>query len=230
MPVSDFHGDLAAVVLRAIARFGFALGGGNALLAHGVTDRLTQDVDLFTNRQDGVAAAAGAVEASLAAAGYAFERQDMAGDLAGIFEGMGEGLAEWTVTAADGQQTTLQVAYFGRTHQAVPIGIGPVLDLDDVVGGKVCALASRAAERDYIDVAAALDSGYSVPQIIGLALALDPGLTAEDFAEAGQRLDKLDSTRFARYGLGPDDVARLRKRLKAWPREPGNVPGARTRR
>jgi hypothetical protein len=35
--------------------------------------------------------------------------------------------------------------------------VGPVLDLEDVVGGKVCALASRAYERDYLDTAAALE-------------------------------------------------------------------------
>jgi hypothetical protein len=56
---------------------------------------------------------------------------------------------------------------------------------DDVLGGKVAALASRAVERDYIDVAAALARGYSVAQLTGLAVALDPGLTAEDFADTG---------------------------------------------
>jgi hypothetical protein len=34
-----------------------------------------------------------------------------------------------------------------------------VLDLDDAIGGKVAALATRAAERDYLDVAAALARG-----------------------------------------------------------------------
>jgi hypothetical protein len=33
--------------------------------------------------------------------------------------------------------------------------------------------------------------GYSIGQLIGLARALDPGLTAEDFADAGSRLDHL---------------------------------------
>jgi hypothetical protein len=225
MPVSGLHREVAAVALRAAARYGFALGGGNALIAHGVIDRPTQDVDLFTDREDGVAAAAAVVEAALHAAGYTAERQDKTAGLAGVFEEMGEGLAEWIITTSDGREMMLQMAYFDRCHQPVLMEFGPVLDLDDVLGGKVAALASRAVERDYIDVAAALARGYSVAQLTGLAVALDPGLTADDFADAGQRLDRLGDDRFARYGLIPEDVTRLREQFAAWPRTPGTVPG-----
>jgi hypothetical protein len=225
MPVSELHRKVTAIALRAAARHGFALGGGNALIAHGVIDRLTEDVDLFTNREHGVAAAASAVEVSLRAAGYAAEPQDKTGGLADVFEGMGEGLAEWIVTAPGGEQMMLQMAYFDRGHQPVVMDLGPVLDLSDVIAGKVCALASRALERDYIDVAAALARGYTASQLISLAVALDPGLTAEDFADAGQRLDRLDDDRFERYSLDADDVARLRDRFAAWPRTPAAVPG-----
>lgn len=56
-----------------------------------------------------------------------------------------------------------------------------------------------AAEAAGQAVAAAPACGYSVAQLT--ALALDPGLTAEDFADAGQRLDRLRDDRFAPYGL-----------------------------
>ena len=230
MPVSDLHREVAAVALRAAARHGFALAGGNALIAHGVIDRPTEDVDLFTDREHGVAAAADAVEAALRKAGYTPERQDNTAGLAEVFEGVGEGLAEWIIATPDGREMMLQIAYFDRGHQPILMEFGPVLDLDDVLGGKVTALASRAAERDYIDVAAALGRGYSVAQLTGLAVALDPGLTAEDFADAGQRLDRLGDDRFARYGLTQEDVTRLRERFTAWPRTPGAVPGALPRR
>ena len=39
MPVGELHGQVAAIALRAASRHGFALGGGNALMAHGVIDR-----------------------------------------------------------------------------------------------------------------------------------------------------------------------------------------------
>jgi hypothetical protein len=218
MPLGELHCQVATIALRAAARHGFALAGGCALIAHGVIDRPTEDVDLFTNDEHGVEAAAGAVEASLRGAGFEAERQDKIAGLAEVFPGMGEGLAEWIITAPGGRRMMLQMSYFDRGRQPVVMDVGPVLDLDDVVGGKVVALASRAVERDYIDTAAALQRGYSVGELIGLARELDQGLTAEDFADAGRRLDHLDDEAFARYDLGPQDVARIRERFAAWPR------------
>ena len=44
MPISDLQREVATIALRAAARHGFALAGGNALIAHGVIDRPTEDV------------------------------------------------------------------------------------------------------------------------------------------------------------------------------------------
>jgi hypothetical protein len=217
MPVRGLHRAVAAIALRAAAPHGFALAGGNALIAHGVTDRPTQDVDVFTDEQGAVEAAAAAVQGALRDAGFGAQRRDDTDGLAEVFYGMGEGLAEWIVTAPDGEQMMLQMAYFDRTRSPVLMDVGPVLDLEDVVGGKVCALASRAEPRDYVDTAAAL-TRYSIEQVIGFARRLDPGLTDRDFADAGQRLDQWGDGVFRAFGLGPRDVSRLRKRFAAWPR------------
>jgi hypothetical protein len=217
MPINDLHRRVATIALRAANRYGFALGGGNALIAHGLTDRPTQDVDLFTNEEDGVEAAADSVQNALQSAGFATEREAATAELADAYEGMADGLAEWTVTAPDGQRTMLQMAYFDRTAQPVTMDFGPVLDLEDVVGGKVCALASRAEPRDYIDTAAAL-AHYTVDQVITFARRLDPGLEERDFADAGRRLDRWGDAIFAAFGLGPTDVAALRAAFADWPR------------
>jgi hypothetical protein len=111
----------------------------------------------------------------------------------------------------------LQLAYFHRDRRPVTMDLGPVLDLDDLVGSKVCALAGRAELRDFVDTAAALGR-YTVAELIGLAKRLDPGLTDAEFADAGRRLDRIGDEQFARYGLGKRDVAGLRKRMAAWPR------------
>lgn len=217
MAMIEFHRVVAAAALTVAAPEGFALGGGNALIAHGVVSRLTEDVDLFTNREDGVAQVADAVESALLAAGLEAERQDKTAGLAEIFEGMGEQMAEWTVTGDSGAATTLQMAYIERRNEPVAMDVGPVLHLEDVVGSKVCALASRVATRDYIDTAAALQY-FSIVELIGLARRLDSGLTARDFAEAGRRLDDMDDALFARYGLETADVAELRRKFEGWPR------------
>jgi hypothetical protein len=217
MPVSPLHGQVTAIALRAAAPHGFALGGGNALIAHGLIDRPTQDVDVFSNEEGGVEAAADAVDAALREAGFGTERRDRTGGLSDIFYGMGEGLAEWIITAPGGEQMMLQMAYFERTRRPVIMEFGPVLDLEDVVGGKVCALASRAEPRDYLDTAAALER-YAIDQVIGFARRLDPGLTRRDFADAGRRLDKWGDGIFAPFGLSQEEIARLRERFAAWPR------------
>lgn len=47
MPVEPFLTEIAQIALEAAASYGVALGGGTALVLHGVVDRPTQDVDLF---------------------------------------------------------------------------------------------------------------------------------------------------------------------------------------
>jgi hypothetical protein len=112
----------------------------------------------------------------------------------------------------------LQMAYFDRIREPVVMDVGPVLDLEDVVGGKVCALTSRAYERDYLDTAAALER-YSPAELIAFARRLDPGLEGRDFAEAAQRLDHMPDYAFTSFGLSQHDVARLRERFAAWLRQ-----------
>lgn len=220
MPVDKFHHRVARVALEAAWRHGFALGGGNALIAHGIVDRPTEDVDLFTDEDAGVAAAADAVERALRAAGLEAERRDQTSDVADLFEGFEgfeDGFAEWIVTEPGGRQILLQMAHIERARRPVPMDVGPVLALEDVVGSKVCALAGRAEVRDIVDTAAALRR-FTVEQLIQLAKGLDPGLSDADFADAGRRVDRLDDDVFARYGLGPEEIAEVRERMAAWPR------------
>ena len=111
----------------------------------------------------------------------------------------------------------LQMAYFDRGREPVVMDIGPVLDLEDVAGGKVCALAGCVESRDYADTAAMLER-YSPAQLLGFARRPDPGLGGRDYADAGQRHDQLPDQVFAAIGLSPQDVATIRQRFTAWPR------------
>ena len=166
-----------------------------------------------------MAAAADAVqEGALRAAGFEAERRDQAAGLEDVFYGMGEGLAEWVITAPGGKQTMLQMAYFDRTRGPVTMDVGPVLDLEDLAGGfKVCALASRVEPRDYVDTAAALQR-YTVGQLISFAKRLDPGLEDRDFADAGSTAGPDARPRVRPLRAQPQDVARLREQFTTWPR------------
>jgi hypothetical protein len=47
VPFQELHRTIARIALRTAARYGFALGGGNALMEHGIVDRYTEDVVMW---------------------------------------------------------------------------------------------------------------------------------------------------------------------------------------
>ena len=198
---------------------GFALGGGNALLAHGVISRPTQDAGLFTGQEHGVQAAAGFVEAALRGAGFETRAAGPGGRAAGIVPGMGEGLAEWIVTAPGGEQMALQWLIPARGRAPVIMDIGPVLDLEDVgrEGVRAGQPHRAAGLRGRGRCAAALRSRPADPA----CPAAGSGLAGRDFADAGLRLDQMTDARFAGVGLTRADVTALRERFAGWPRSAG---------
>jgi hypothetical protein len=73
--VDPVHLRLAEIGLKVAGRYGFALAGGYAVQVHGILDRPSEDVDLFTawERRDEFAVAVDAVVDAFAAAGYTVE-------------------------------------------------------------------------------------------------------------------------------------------------------------
>jgi hypothetical protein len=207
--VDAFYTDVAQVALTVATQHGFVLGGGVAWLVNGLVQRPTEDVDLFTDTDGGVAAAAGQVSAALSAAGY----QVVAEQADELFEGMSADIQEFAVTG-NGRALRLTLCRLDRHRAPVVMDLGPVMHLDDLVATKVAALVNRREVRDYIDVAAALER-YPLARVLELAHAADPALDPEDIAEAGRYLDRLDDARFAVYGVDPGPV---RARLEVWPR------------
>jgi hypothetical protein len=70
------HEQIARIALAAGARYGLALAGGYAVAAHGMGNRPSGDVDLFTSWQHRgeFAELAAAVVAALEGAGYRVRR------------------------------------------------------------------------------------------------------------------------------------------------------------
>lgn len=100
----------------------------------------------------------------------------------------------------------------------VPLDVGPVLHIDDAVGSKVTAMAGRGLPRDFVDVAAA-SARYTREELLGLAFTRDTRLRAVDFSYAMIALDRIPDGEFLPYGLGSGDIAVLRERYSAWPRD-----------
>jgi Nucleotidyl transferase AbiEii toxin, Type IV TA system len=212
----EFKDQVARVALRAASAHGFALAGGNALVAHGIIARPTEDVDLFADAPGAVGAAAGLVAEALTSAGLTVTPVAETGDLGEVFYGFDQEMAEFEVSGG-GHLVRLQLVRFDRSRPAVSMDIGPVLHPDDLLGSKVAAMATRAEARDYADVASALAT-YDRSQLIRLARRTDPDLADEEIAEAMQRLDVLNDAVFTQYRFSAEQVRGIREAFASWPR------------
>nr|WP_255607723.1 nucleotidyl transferase AbiEii/AbiGii toxin family protein [Micromonospora sp. PLK6-60] len=221
-PAPDpFQTAVARVALAAASRHGFALAGGQALIAHGVGTRPTEDVDLFTDVAGGVRAAADVVRVALLVAGFEVDTIADPSELDEVFYGFDQEMTEFEVRR-DAQVVRLQLVRFARTTSPVVLDIGPVLHLDDVIGTKVAAMITRAQPRDYVDVAAVLDR-YNRGDLLTLGRRADPDLTDEEILDATRRLDRLPDTA-SRSTASP-------RRRSAWCAAPSRTgPGEPTRR
>lgn len=210
MAINSFQADVARVALEAARSHGFALAGGNALVAHGIVERDTHDVDLFSDQAGSPGAVTGAVQAALEAAGYEVQVTRPPELNSGEF-------AQLVVRRGD-DAMQLDMARDWRKWPPVRLQVGPVLHLDDAVSSKVSAMVGRGAPRDFIDVAAAIDHGYSRQTLMRLTFNRDPGLRVADFTYAMRQLDQLELEDFTDYGLDSQALSALRARFADWPR------------
>ncbi len=203
------HARLARVGLAAVGRFGFCLAGGYAVQAHGMVERPSEDVDLFTT-----AAAERDFPAAVDAAIDAYR----ADGLEATVLARSATYARLAVADPVSRATAkVEMAIDWRAHDPVSIDIGPVLHPDDAVANKVGALYSRAQARDYIDVDAAVASGRYLPDdLLRLAAEHDPGFDPARFVEAVRAVRRLPMAEFVAYGLTESEAAELVDRLLSW--------------
>jgi hypothetical protein len=207
-----FHERLARVALRAADSYGFCLAGGYAVQAHGMVDRRSEDVDLFTTA---------AIDSQFPEAVRAVVQALSTDGLAVVVDLEYATFARLKVTdPVTGEESKLELGVDWRAHPPIEISIGPVLHPNDAVANKICALYSRAAVRDYIDVHGAVASGrYGGAELLKLAADHDPGFDAGMFAEALAHVARVPDAGFAPYGLKPDEAQAVRDRLLAWAAE-----------
>ncbi len=214
-PSADPHGRELAVQ-RAVARIaltgvesaGFALSGSGAIREHGVIDRHTEDVDLFTTSQDTEAfdRAVDRVITDLQSNGYQVEP----GRRAALF-------ARLRVSAANGIGLDVDLGVDWRESEPVRLEIGPVLSLDDAAGSKVAALYSRAEARDYLDVDAIRSDGrFTDEQLLAAAAERDPGFDLAMFTAQLDAASRLRPAQVARYSIDAAGLAEIQQRCARW--------------
>jgi len=167
MPVSDLHRQIAALALAAAREYGFALGGGNALLAPRGHLRAYPGRRLVhrpgawrpgcRRRRGGRAARCGLRTRAAGPGGSPTSSL-----------GYGRGAGRVGRLLRPGSRSRCNWRIPARGREPVIMDIAPVLDMEDVVAGKVCALASRIEPRDYADVVAAMQR-HGSSQLIRLS-------------------------------------------------------------
>lgn len=194
---------IARLALSMPGAEGLALAGGGAMLAHGLVDRPTQDVDLFSPDAD-IAGLASTLVARLSDAGFTV-----------AVEARGETYARLTVTESSGGVCKVELARDARIRRPVHLEVGPVVDVEEIAADKVLALFDRAAARDFVDVAALLRR-FDADRLLRLAAEKDRGFDLPHFAHALRRVQRFDDEDFAALGLAADDIAAIRADAVAW--------------
>jgi hypothetical protein len=207
------HLRLAEIGLKVAGQYGFALAGGYAVQAHGILDRPSEDVDLFTawERRGEFAIAVEAVVNAFRQHGYATEVTQQF-----------ETFARLAVTnpAQPEPAYKVELAANWRALPPVAMDIGPVLHIDDVVAGKMSALYTRAEPRDFLDVDAAIVSGrYTRKRLCELAEQADAGFDRRILADLFGMLERYPDRRFAAYGADANRMNGLRARFDDWRRQ-----------
>ena len=218
MILDDRHRDIARIALSAAGRkYGVAFAGGGALQVHDVSARRTQDVDLFVRKARHVVKAAEVIADALEREGYRVEPVGADDDLGWD---LGREIREFEVYPPGGSDPVqVQVAFFAYTG-TVAKEVGPVVTLDYLATRKTVALLERHRVRDYIDLASLADAGYEVRQLLDMAFAEEPALSAEDAGDAGVHLDQVADERLARELPPGATAAWVRAAFADWPRYP----------
>lgn len=151
---------------------GFVLAGGAALVASGLTDRPTQDVDLFgSDVATGIAAAANALEVACTDRGWTTER-------------IRDSATFRRLVVRSGDDELLVDLAVDSPPLGAPIitAVGPTYPPQELAARKLLALFDRAEARDFVDVHA-LSGRFDLDDLLGLAGDLDEGFTPALLAE-----------------------------------------------
>ena len=198
--------QLIACALEVLADAGFALAGSGAIREHGMTQRPTNDIDLFTVMQASTRFphAVDSLIEHLTANNY---------DV--TVERVSPSFAQLSVTPPHGAPLSVDLAIDWRAH--TPVRVGPVLDIEDAVGNKLSALYSRSYPRDYLDVDAIRATGtISDSRLIELLQERDAGFDVGFFTECLRGAHSISLTQVAAYGINASQLHTIQQRFHAW--------------
>ncbi|MFF0630348.1 nucleotidyl transferase AbiEii/AbiGii toxin family protein [Streptomyces sp. NPDC004296] len=206
MNLTDLHRRLLADVLAIGTPYPLVITGRYAVQAHGLVDRLSQDLDVATENPAPIDEIIHTVGDGLAGRGWGvrlIESSPLSGRL----------IATDPTTGEECEVDVLKEAFWAPPTVTE---YGPVLSLDDVIGTKVRALADRGAVRDLIDVHAATQHRTTADlESLGRRHARFE-FSLHELRDRLAGAEWWDDQDFADYGLTDDQIAILRSWALEW--------------
>jgi len=198
--LSPLQQRVVSIVASVPGAADLGLAGGAALLAWGVGERTTRDLDFFATRAETVDAFGPALERELRARGLHVEAVRSS-----------PGFVRYEIR--DGDETTeLDLAWDYRMRPLQRTSLGLTLDRDELAADKVLALYGRAEARDFVDVFR-LRAYYSRERLCDLAREKDHGFVENMFADTLARMERRDRIEF---DVDDATLDQLRREFTDW--------------
>lgn len=175
---------LAALFFSTDAAAGFVLAGGAALIATGVVERATEDLDFFAEEARQVRDAASSFQEALEGAGFT----------ATVIRST-PSFVRMEVRDAN-EAVLVDLAMDHRLRPAQQSSIGPVLAADELAADKLLALFGRAEPRDFVDVYF-LALRHGIDPMLHWAQEKDPGFDRYVLATMIGSMDRRPREEFA---------------------------------
>lgn len=201
--------EITRIALAAAGDDGFVLAGSGAIREHGLIDRPTEDIDLFSIQQASqhFDAAVDRALSSLREHGYQVETERR-------FDSFAQANV---IDPSTGYQTDIDFGLDYRSQQPVRLSVGYVLAEEDAVGNKVAALFSRGEVRDYLDVDSIRRNGrFSDQELLDLGHEEDPGFDLPMFTQTLDKVSTFNVQRVALYGVNAEQLEGVKERLLAF--------------
>lgn len=199
--LTAFQREVAQLFFSLPESNGYLLAGGAALVAHELTTRPTQDLDLFAHTPvESVKAGRDALLKAIAARGWtATTIRDTATFCRLVIHGPEDLLVDLAVDSAPLSPPTVTV-------------LGPTLAPVELAAHKLLALFGRAEARDFADVYV-LAQRFDRQVLLAKAAEIDTGFDPRVLA---QMLTTLDRFRDDDLPISPELVAPMREFFAAW--------------
>ena len=183
--LSDLQQRIVECLIRLDEAESFVLAGGAALIAHGIVDRPTRDLDFFSTEPANVDLLLPALEKALRNGALAVTREQVA-----------PGFARLIITDDESsEQTRVDLAADARLLPPEGTQYGQLLSARELAVDKILAIFGRAEARDFIDLAA-LEPHHDLLDLCQLAREKDLGFRIDVFCDMLQRFDRLDRDEF----------------------------------